>query len=646
MLADHDAENRSMRFSPLFCLLTGFFFLLLGALSVSRSHPSIQKGHYSRCYSQGDLLGLVTGRKISESGQMTRFEARVVSVDGMVTRGKIFLTLRDTAHGKFPEPGDTLVTKKPLRPIVGPANPGGFDFRRYAAQKKVIHQLSLREGEYFALTGTDPGISGISYHVNQGLQVELEKALEDPGAIALAKALLLGYRHELSRDLLEGYKEAGAMHILAISGLHVGIILIALLRITRPLGNLRMGKSLQMTVVVLGLWAYALVTGMAVSAVRAVSMFSLLTLGRLFGRDAGLMRNLVTSAFVLLLIDPLYLFDVGFQLSYSALAGIGLFTPFLRRSGENLKGPARYILQLIGVSCSAQLGVLPLSLLYFKQFSGVFLISSLVLLPVLGFTLSAGYAVLLISMFTDPPAIVALSYEGWLQGINLTVQAIGSMEALIVRNAYFPISFCLLTYLSLVLLYLGIQKNKPLLVYLFGLALLIMQLDWLRDRRDLLRKEELVVFHQWKESLVARRRGRRLYVMKSSSDSEYPGRVLDDYASLFPGRMPVRQLPLPGKGSSGFLSVGTDLVMILDDSPGRTNQSSSWELPNPEVLVLVNSPGINLERLLRRMKPGQVVADGSNYPSFVRRWRQVCEPLGISFHATSEQGAFRYPLRN
>ncbi len=464
-------------------------------------------------------------------------------------------------------------------------------------------------------------------------------------ALALAKALLLGYRHELSSDLLEGYKQAGAMHILAISGLHVGIILFALLRITRSMSRHRTGKAIQLVLVVFGLWGYALITGMSVSAVRAVSMFSLLTLGRSMNRDTGLMRNLVTSAMILLMIDPLLVFDVGFQLSYSALAGIGLFTPLLKRSREKFSPAGNYILQILVVSCAAQLGVLPLSLLYFKQFSGVFLISSLALLPVLGFTLAWGYAIVVFSIFARQPAIVGSYYEQWLQWINITVETIGSADVLILKNVYYPMSFCLLTYLLISLLYLGIRKNKIALVFLFGLLLLIMQLEWLRERRQFLDTEELIVFHLWKESLIVKRQGNQLCTLKPSSDAGYRDRVLKEYGSLFPGRILTPGNCEDERRPAGFAAVGSDLVMVLDDTLGRAVASNPWKLPNPEVLVLVNSPRINLERLLGRLMPEKVVADGSNYPSFAKRWRETCKLRGIAFHDTSVEGAFLYRPR-
>jgi len=636
-----------MRSSPHFFLLTGAFFVLLGALNACRTQPKIQKGHYSQFYQPGNLVRLLITERISAGRDRIRLEAQVVSAKRVHTRGKVFVTVRDLGEGYRPKCGDTLVTRKSLQMIAPPVNPGSFDFRTYAARKKVIHQLGLGQGQFLCLVGREKGVRGISNGINQRLQLELERALHGADALALSKALLLGYRNELSHELLDEYKAAGAMHILAISGLHVGIILLALMGITRPMRKFRSGKGIQMILVVAGLWAYALITGMTVSAVRAVSMFTLLTLGRTMNRDAGLMRNLIISAFVLLLVEPFYLFDVGFQLSYSALGGITLFASFLRSSPEKSSKINSYVVQLLSVSGAAQLGVFPLSLLYFRQFSGVFLLSSLLLLPVLGFTLGSGYTVILVSMLTDSPILVAGPYEHWIELINSAVRLISRAEVLIVRNAYFPPLFCLLAYMGLLLLYTGLKENRPAFVFFCGLILLSMQLVWLWERSSAYGKEELIVFHLWNESLVARRQGAQLILFESDPGSRHQEKVLNDYRSVFPGSISVKEALETGSRASRIFSVDGGLIFVLDDSNGAGILETNPDFPlKPKVIVLLSSPRINLDRLLSRLKPAYVVADGSNYPSFVQRWKRACAVHRVRFHATSEAGAFVYPLQN
>ncbi len=500
-----------MRFSALFFIFSGIYFGLLGALEVSNRNPDNQKRHFSHSYSPGELVSFQIKYKISEGPGRMRFKARVVSVENRVTRGNAFVSVPSFVEGGPIRFGDTLVTKRTLKKISPQRNPGGFDFKAYAAKRNVHHQIYLSEGDYLRRMGRRNGILGISVEINKSMQRALERVLTEPQALAVAKALLLGYRLEISEDLLEEYKGAGAMHILAISGLHVGIVLMILMRLTGGLRGLSGGRQLQLMLAVLVLWCFALLTGMTVSVVRAVSMFSLLVLGRMLNRNTWLMDNLVISAFFLLLFNPMYLFDVGFQLSYSALFGIALFTPFQRKYKRRGWKITDYFKGLVLMSCAAQAGVMPLTLMYFNQFSGLFLVSSLVLIPVIGATLTMGYSLTFLALVTEPPRVFADLFQWWMELLNAAVERIGEVEILIFRDVYFPLHFCILTYLAVAFLFLVLCRKRALFVYLCGALLFCMQPRWLKRVADTVQKEELVVFHLWKDSLILKRRGTDLF---------------------------------------------------------------------------------------------------------------------------------------
>ena len=346
--------------------------------------------------------------------------------------------------------------------------------------------------------------------------------MKEPDELSVAKALLLGDRNEMPVDLLESFKGAGAMHILAISGLHVGIIHLIFLFLTRPLTLMKNGRVLRVILILLGLWSYALLTGMAVSATRSVSMFTLFTLGQVVNRKISLLNNLVNSAFVLLIVKPMLLFDLGFQLSYSAQTGIATGAILMERKKKRKKRFSKiqkYFLGLIVVSCSAQLGVMPLSLYYFKQFSGLFLVSSLLILPALGITLVFGYSVLGGALIFNLPDFAKKVFQSWINLINTAIEWIGSIDALILKGIYFPFFFWILLSLSLFLVSMGFLKRKSIFIYASGICLICMQLVWIHQRVGLIRDEKLIVFHRRGESLVVSRKGT---VLKLKNKKELP----------------------------------------------------------------------------------------------------------------------------
>lgn len=638
LIAESRNQNRSLRFSPIFFILTALYFLFLGSFLVSRSLPRFEKGHYNRFYIEGERVQLLVQSRLSESPDRSRYEARVISVGSEKTRGRIWLTLTGWEGPAPVDPGDTLYTGQPFDEIRPPPNPGGFDFRGYASKKGMIHQVHLRQGEFLHLPGRPRGIRQLSSRINERLQHSLEKNFQDTQALAVAKALLLGSRDDISPELMTYFKGAGAAHILAISGLHVGTVLLLLMFVTRPITYIKGSTQIRIGLVVVGLWGYALITGMSVSVLRAVSMFTLIIIGRWWNRDTSLFRNLILSAFVLLIVNPMFAFDVGFQLSYSALAGIAVAAPWTRRLASGKPGAHKYFLELLLISCSAQLGVLPLSLLYFNQFSGLFLISSVILLPSLGMTLFAGYFLLALSTVADPPYLMTLLFEKWMGLLNGLVIRIGAIDGLIFRDLYFPLSFCFLTYLLFLALYRALVGKRMSSMLVFGGLIVFLQGLWLHKRIEVLREEELVVFQLYKESFILRRSGREVEYPFQAQGSERSKRLIREYKSTLPGSILKFGPETETEGRERLFFIGSTLVCVIESSVSPT------DLPvRPEIVVLVDSPGINLDRLLSEIRPRVVVADGSNYPSHVQRWRESCASQEVIFHSTASEGAFVYP---
>ena len=604
------------------------------------------KNHFGHFYNSGDLVAIVLQKRISKKKGRQRFQARVISLNNRTCKGKIYVSIEvDTSENRVLY-GDTLWTRNSLHEIRPPMNPGAFDFQQYAARKNIFHQLYLKRDDFILKQGKK-GLIRSSIGLNRNLQAALERILKEPDELSVAKALLLGDRNEIPVDLLDSFKGAGAMHILAISGLHVGIVHLIFLFFARPLTLLKNGRALRVILILLGLWSYALLTGMAVSATRSVSMFTLFTLGQAVNRKISLLNNLVNSAFVLLILKPMLLFDVGFQLSYSALAGIGVGAILMRQKKKRKKrfsNIKKYFLGLILVSCSAQLGVMPLSLYYFKQFSGLFLFSSILLLPLLGITLVLGYSLLGGALILNLPEYVKEVFQAWLELINKSIEWLGSIDALILKGVYFPFSFWILSSLSLFLVSIGFLKRKSIFIFASGICLICMQLLWIHERVDLIRDEKLIVFHRRGESLVADRKGA---VLKLKNEKELPDEMekcLADYLSELPGDFSIERNREEIAGPMQVFYVSEALVFLINEKIDRVTPAALGSLArDPDIVIFSNAPRLNLERLLGEIRPGIVVADGSNHNGFVKRCRESCQALGIEFHATLEKGAFLYP---
>jgi competence protein ComEC len=306
--------------------------------------------------------------------------------------------------------GDLIVFQATLKEFTPPLNPKAFDVRSYYATQNIYHQTYL-PGDQWKIIGHQQGsaLYQFIYKTRSSLLQILAKHLTSPNEYAVAAALLLGAKDQLNKDLRNAYADTGAMHVLAVSGLHIGI-LVGLLAFLLSFVRRSDKKWLRIkTVILLSLlWSFALLTGASASVLRACTMFSFVIIGQLLNRKINIYNSLAASAFLLLCLDPLLLFQVGFQLSYFALIGIIYLHPriYKRWYIENKLGD--WIWNGVALSLAAQIATLPISLYYFHQFPVFFWLSGIVVTATASIILSLGIA--LLCFHAVPLVSTALGY--------------------------------------------------------------------------------------------------------------------------------------------------------------------------------------------------------------------------------------------
>ena len=286
--------------------------------------------------------------------------------------GKILLNITEGQPGAPLIAGKEFLAPFTLKDIQKPLNPFQFDYAEYMKHLGVEKQLSLHQNQLLKVNNSGFDIYALAGRLRSKISRELKQHELSPEELAIIQALLLGQRQDISSETYASYSAAGAVHILAVSGLHVGIILLLLTWLLKPLGNSRPAKLVRMILLLLLMWGFALIAGLSPSITRAVMMFSFIAIGMQLQRPVSVMNSLFVSLFILLLINPSLVFQVGFQLSYLAVFAIVAFQPKMRSLFEPNSKLARFFWNLTTVSIAAQLGVLPLSLYYFHQFPGLF----------------------------------------------------------------------------------------------------------------------------------------------------------------------------------------------------------------------------------------------------------------------------------
>jgi len=468
-------------------------------------------------------------------------------------------------------------------------------------------------------------LSSKSWELREQLILDLKRNDFGKNEIAVFQALILGQRREISNELYKDYAAAGAIHILAISGLHIGILLFLLNYLFKGFDRLKYGKVLKTILIILLLWSFAVLTGLSASVVRAVTMFSFLAVGLQLKRKTSALNSLSLSLFILLLINPYYIFQVGFQLSYLAVFSIIMFQPMIYGLIKPKVRIVDYLWKLSSVSIAAQIGVLPLSLYYFHQFPGLFLATNLVILPFLGILLASGLLIIILTFFDILPSFAAEIFNFILNKMNGFIEWIAAMDSFIFNNIQFSLFQTLSFYLILIGVLLFTKKPSYRRICIVLISILFFQISIFQFNNHI-PLTETVIFHRSRQSLFGSKDHKKLSIY---SDIEVEDYVLQDY---------IRERSIEEHDQHkipNIVDLSGKLSLIIDSA-------GVYKLENfkPELLILRNSPKVNLDRLIDQLSPKQIIADGSNYTSFVNKWKITASDKKIPFHHTGEKGAY------
>ncbi|MBO6517095.1 MAG: ComEC/Rec2 family competence protein [Bacteroidia bacterium] len=311
-------------------------------------------------------------------------------------QGRLLVYLEDEKATEKLQYGEVVDVRSKVVEIEEARNPYQFDYKKYLYHKGIGYQCFVKCNQWTTTGKIQTNrVFLLGYKINKFLERRVRERLSSEQDQAILQALVLGKRNALDQQVISGFADAGVLHVLAVSGLHVGCVLVLL---TWGMDIVRLPKQhLTRSVVALGgLWSFALITGFSPSVCRSALMFSIWTLGNQFGRTTNPYNNLLVAGFVLIVVDPRCLLDVGFQLSFSAVFGILFLTRKLRSLVRTSSWFMDKVYTLLAVSLAAQIVTFPLSVYYFNQFPVLFLPANLLVIPAMTMALYSGICLLLV----------------------------------------------------------------------------------------------------------------------------------------------------------------------------------------------------------------------------------------------------------
>jgi len=604
----------------------------VGALTAALHKQPLRQNHYLHQithYDQPHTLTIELLEKLKSTPKNKRFTASISTIDNNTCLGKIILNipLSDTkslAVGSLLELTATLYKNK------APANPSLFDYSHYLEQQEIYAQAYADPATIKAIPHPTTNWSGFA-HFRETIIARLAKSAIADEERNVLNALLLGQQQDIAPDIIKDYQYAGAVHVLSVSGLHVGFIMLFLTFLLKPLGNTKKGALLKVISIVVSLWAFAVLTGLSPSIVRSAAMFSFVTVGMHQKRTVNIYHTLLVSLMLILLCKPSFLFDVGFQLSYLALFFIVWLQPVLAQIWQPRHKITTYFWDIITVSFAAQIGTLPLSLYYFHQFPGLFFVTNLLILPLLGLIMALGVIALGIAAFQTVPYWVIKPLEFLIRAMNQLIHQVASLDHFVFRNIAFSQEMLWTSYAAILLTILWIKTPDFKKLALAFASIIILQSVIILQKKDTATQEELIVFSSRKNTIITERHGTKVTVYAQDSLLKTLNNTIPLQSYLTGNFCHIYKK----EKLTNLLYCNHQKLLIIDSSAVYP------ETLQPDVILLIQSPKINLDRLLHTIRPKAIIADGSNYKSYAERWKATCRQKKIPFHYTNEKGFYK-----
>lgn len=432
--------------------------------------------------------------------------------------------------------GDVILFENTPQPIENKNNPYEFDYKKYLEQKRIYRQVYLSSENWEKTNVKNLMLVCRAELMRESLLQIYRKQALDENEFEILSALTLGYKRELDPETKRVFSASGASHVLAVSGLHVGIVFWVITIFFGFMKKYKTGRFFFTITAVLILWFYAFLTGLSPSVMRASAMFSIFVIGENMNRNSNIYNSLSASAFFLLLLNPNNLYDIGFQLSYAAVFGIVYLQPKIEKTVKVKNKFIRFFWTLVTVSFAAQIATFPLTTYYFGQFPAYFLITNIFVIPAVMLLIPMGILTLLFSKIYIISNILAFCIN---QLIKLTYSLLSMIDQLPSAVIEIQINhyqlFFILGIVSSAFIFLKNQKIYYLKIGLISVLLLSLSNILININR--LNYSELIVYNTPKKLAIHLIHGRNNFIITEET-------LKPDELSYFPGTATCRKLRL------------------------------------------------------------------------------------------------------
>lgn len=617
-----------------FGVFTFYLSFIIGITTQVVHNDYFQKNnyiHFCKTENKNHILEVTLREKLKSSKFNYRYIALVNRFDDKKSSGKLLLNIEKEGLKTDFQIGNNLLIDGEIYQHKKPNNPNQFDYGNYLKTKSILAQMYVGISDVKISTKIDKSIWYYSAKLRDRIVENLRKSNFNSQELNVVVALILGQQQDISPEILRDYQFAGAVHILSVSGLHVGYLLLFINFLLLRFPKNKIGNLARFFIIFFSLWGFAIIAGLSPSVVRSVTMFSFVAGGMFLKRETNIFHTLLVSLLLILIVSPSFLFDVGFQLSYVSLFFIVWLQPMFKQLWQPENWFTKGFWDILTVSFAAQIGAFPLSIYYFHQFPGLFFLTNLVILPAVGLIMGLGVFVMIIAVFSPVWVVLSKTLEYLVFAMNWTIGKIASLEQFIIQDI--PLNSWMLFALYLMMIAIVIWFKKPNFTKLvFALvAIFLFQISCFSTHYINQNQREWIVFYSKKNTVITERTGKKVTLFANDSILK-----TSDKNGTLKSYLIANFSTISRKEKLENLAFFDNNKILILDSLGIFPKNI-----NPNIVVITQSPKINLDRLLNIYQPKIVVADGSNFKSYVKRWKASCIKMKIPFQATAEKGFYK-----
>ena len=593
---------------------------------------------------------LWTARLLDEPIEKKKSVKITVSFEGDVKQNRVkqkaVLYIQKDSNALQLAYGDMILINTSLSLVEKNKNPEAFNQQLFLRRKGVYFTGYVPSVAWHALgsRSVNPIKKGSQY-----LQNIFSSQFADCGIEGkeydIITAILLGADETMDSELKSQYASAGVSHILSVSGMHVGLMFMLVNFLLKPLDISRKTKWVKIVIIIIFVWFYAAVTGLSPSVQRAAVMFSFASVGTILKRNTNIYHSLFASLFILLLIKPMLLFEIGFQLSYLAVFGIVLFQKKICNIFKIKNKIGLYFWELASVSIAAQIATFPISIYYFGQFPNYFLISNLSIIFLSFVIMITGIITLVVSFFPFIVKWISLILIYEIKTMNFIVMTVEQLPGAVTDGIYYSFFQTFMLYLFILFLYLFFQKRRGLHLILGLTVFFFFAADFSVRQFVNQQRNEITLYSTPKMLAMNFNDGGRAYLLSDSiknknamqynfsiKNHERKNKIKSQIIGLDTAFVKNRHL----MKHNNFIFFSDRKVYILSRQQKLHPTGSPMKL---DYLIIHDNPKISPEIVFKVFDTHLVIIDETNSFYSKKKWKSYCQQAKIDYYSISEKGS-------